>query len=143
MTSSFLPDINVWLALHHEVHRHHLNVVQWFRSLDTDSKLIFCRHTQIGMFRLLTTQAVMGDEVLTQKQCWAIYAHWIDGGRATLLADPASTDEGFEALASADLPSPKVWADAYLAAFAVSSDLTLVTFDKALAKKAPGAVVLG
>ena len=143
MTSSFLPDINVWLALHHQVHRHHLNVVQWFRSLDTDSKLIFCRHTQIGMFRLLTTQAVMGDEVLTQKQCWAIYAHWIDGGRATLLADPASTDEGFEALASADLPSPKVWADAYLAAFAVSSDLTLVTFDKALAQKASRAVVLG
>ena len=143
MTSSFLPDINVWLALHHEVHRHHLNVVQWFRSLDTDSRLIFCRHTQIGMFRLLTTQAVMGDEVLTQKQCWAIYAHWIDGGRATLLADPASTDEGFEALASADLPSPKVWADAYLAAFAVSSDLTLVTFDKALAQKASRAVVLG
>jgi|ERR1700723_434279 toxin-antitoxin system PIN domain toxin len=143
MTSSFLPDINVWLALHHQVHRHHLNVVQWFRSLDTDSRLIFCRHTQIGMFRLLTTQAVMGDEVLTQKQCWAIYAHWIDGGRATLLADPAGTDEGFEALASADLPSPKVWADAYLAAFAVSSDLTLVTFDKALAQKASRAVVLG
>ena len=143
MTSSFLPDINVWLALHHQVHRHHLKAVQWFRSLDTDSRLIFCRHTQIGMFRLLTTQAVMGDEVLTQKQCWAIFSHWIDGDRAALLADPAGVDERFEALTSADLPSPKVWADAYLAAFAESGDLTLVTFDKALSEKAPGAVLLG
>jgi uncharacterized protein len=143
MTSSFLPDINVWLALHHQVHRHHLKAVQWFRSLDTDSRLIFCRHTQIGMFRLLTTQAVMGDEVLTQKQCWAIFSHWIDGDRAALLADPGGVDERFEALTSADLSLPKVWADAYLAAFAESGDLTLVTFDKALSEKAPGAVLLG
>jgi hypothetical protein len=85
----------------------------------------------------------MGDEVLTQKQCWAIYAHRIDGGRATLLADPAGIDEAFEALKSADLPSPKVGVEAYLAAFAESSDLTPVAFDNALAKKLPGAVVLG
>jgi hypothetical protein len=33
--------------------------------------------------------------------------------------------------------------EAYLAAFAESSDLTPVAFDNALAKKLPGAVVLG
>jgi predicted nucleic acid-binding protein len=39
--------------------------------------------------------------------------------------------------------SPKAWADAYLAAFAEASCLTLVTFDRALAGKVKGAVLLG
>lgn len=105
--------------------------------------LIFCRHTQIGMFRLLTTDTVMRGAPLTQKQCWAIYARWIDCGRAMLLADPADVDAAFKRLTSADTPSSEVWADAYLAAFAETAGLTLVTFDKALAEKARGAVLLG
>jgi predicted nucleic acid-binding protein len=39
--------------------------------------------------------------------------------------------------------APKTWMDAYLAAFAEAGGLTLVTFDKALAGKAKGAVLLG
>ena len=37
----------------------------------------------------------------------------------------------------------KQWADGYLAAFAEAAHLTLVTFDKALAGRVEGAVVLG
>jgi predicted nucleic acid-binding protein len=40
------------------------------------------------------------------------------------------------------LVSPKIWADAYLAAFAVAGNLTLVTMDRALAAKVKGAVLL-
>ena len=83
MTSSFLPDINVWVALHFDGHRHHHEAVEWFRSLSDDDPLVFCRHTQIGLFRLLTTDAVMCGEPLTQMQCWAIYSRWIDSGRAS------------------------------------------------------------
>jgi hypothetical protein len=39
--------------------------------------------------------------------------------------------------------APKLWADAYLAAFAEAAGLTLVTFDRALAGKVKGAVLLG
>jgi toxin-antitoxin system PIN domain toxin len=142
MTSSFLPDINVWIALHFEGHRHHAAAVEWFRSLDESEPLVFCRHTQIGMFRLLTTDAVMREAVLKQRQCWALYARWIEGGRAALHADPAGLDAAFRKLTSANAPSPNVWADAYLAAFAEAAELTLVTFDKALAEKTHGAVLL-
>lgn len=142
MTSSFLPDINVWIALHFEGHRHHADAVAWFRGLDESAPLVFCRHTQIGMFRLLTTEAVMGGATLTQKQCWALYARWMEGGRAALYADPAGLDAAFRKLTAGDTPSPKVWADAYLAAFAETAGLTLVTLDKALAEKTRGAVLL-
>lgn len=142
MTSCFLPDINVWIALHHHGHRHHAEATAWFSSTDDRDLLVFCRHTQIGMFRLLTTDALMQGAPLTQKQCWAIYSRWIDGGRAYLHAEPAGVDAIFQRLTSADRPSPKEWADAYLAAFAAAAELTLVTFDKALAEKARGAVLL-
>jgi hypothetical protein len=142
MTSSFLPDINVWIALQYQAHRHHAAAVGWFRSLDEAVSLVFCRHTQIGMFRLLTTDAVMQSAPLTQKQCWTIYARWIDGGRAFLHAEPVGLDTAFQLLTSADAPSPKTWADAYLAAFADAAKLTLITFDRALAGKAKDSVLL-
>jgi predicted nucleic acid-binding protein len=44
---------------------------------------------------------------------------------------------------SEKLVSPKVRADAYLAAFAVTGNLTLVTMDRALAAKVKCAVLLG
>jgi toxin-antitoxin system PIN domain toxin len=142
MTSSFLPDINVWIALHYEAHHHHAEAVAWFRSLDDRVSLVFCRHTQIGMFRLLTTDTVMHGAPLTQEHCWGIYAQWMDGGRAFLHAEPSGLDTAFQHLASADAPSPKTWADAYLAAFAETAGLTLVTFDRALAEKVKGVVLL-
>lgn len=142
MTSSFFPDVNVWIALQHQRHQNHQSAVAWFRSLNNNENLVFCRHTQIGMFRLLTTEAVMGGETLNQRQCWKIYSHWITGGRAFLHSEPADIDEAFKSLTSAETPSPKVWADAYLAAFAATADLTLVTFDKSLAAKSPRSVLL-
>lgn len=115
----------------------------WFDTLAESDRLVFCRHTQIGMFRLLTTDAVMQGVPLTQRQCWAIYARWIDGGRAWLCPEPEGVDTAFRRLTMAETPSPKAWADAYLAAFAETAGLTLVTFDKALKEKARGAVLLG
>jgi uncharacterized protein len=142
MTSSFLPDINVWIALQYEAHRHYTKAVAWFRSLDESTSLVFCRLTQIGMFRLLTTDAVMQGAPLTQSQCWEIYAQWTDGGRAFLHAEPSGLDTAFQHLTLADAPSPKTWADAYLAAFAEKANLTLVTFDRALAQRMERSVLL-
>jgi uncharacterized protein len=71
--SSLFPDINVWLALTYEGHVHHTSAVNWFTTLSDDSGLIFCRFTQLGLLRLLTTGAIMGDEVMTQPEAWAAY----------------------------------------------------------------------
>jgi toxin-antitoxin system PIN domain toxin len=142
MTFSFLPDVNVWIALHYEGHDHHAKAAAWYRSLGGEVQMAFCRHTQIGMFRLMTTDAVMQGAPLTQNQCWDIYAQWIDSGRAFLQAEPAGLNSAFQRLTSADAPAPKTWAEGYLAAFAETAGLILVTFDRALAEKSKGAVRL-
>jgi len=142
MNSRLFPDVNVWVGLHHQVHEHHKKAAAWFDALDADHTLVFCRQTQMGFFRLLTTGAVMGDEVLTQRQCWTLYRQWIAGGKATLENEPAAVGPLFELRTMADASSPKEWMDAYLAAFAETVNLTLVTFDRALAAKVKGAVLL-
>ena len=46
-------------------------------------------------------------------------------------------------MTKAAIASPKTWMDAYLAAFAETAGLTLVTFDRALAGKTKGSILLG
>jgi toxin-antitoxin system PIN domain toxin len=142
MTSSIFPDVNVWLAIHHRIHSHHESAMHWFASLDESAIFVFCRQTQMGFFRLMTTEAVLGGDVITQRQCWAIYDRWIEGGKSILAGEPSSLNEALRLRTSVDSPSPKTWMDAYLAAFAETAHLTLVTFDRALAVKAKGAVLL-
>ena len=62
-TTSLFPDINVWVALTYEGHAHHSNAANWFATLSPDATFAFCRFTQLGLWRLLTAEAVMGDEV--------------------------------------------------------------------------------
>jgi uncharacterized protein len=143
MTSSVFPDINVWLALSYPAHKHHADSREWYSRLPVDTVFVLCRHTQLGWFRLMTTEAVMGATVRTQRQCWEIYRSWIDAGKARLAPDPVGLDKEFQTRASAGTASPKQWADAYLAAFAQCAGLVLVTFDRALAAQASASVMLG
>ena len=73
-TTSFLfPDINVWVALTHGAHVHHQVARDWFDSLGADVRLSFCRLTQLGLLRLLTAEAVMGEEAMNQPEAWWVY----------------------------------------------------------------------
>ena len=143
-TKSFLfPDVNVWVALTYEGHMHHGAAKKWFDSLPTQARIFFCRVTQLGLLRLLTTEAVMGsNEVMSQVGAWRAYDTWLKDDRVSFLAEPAGLDDTFRALSRVRRPAPKDWADSYLAAFALVSNLTIVTFDEALSNKARGAVLL-
>jgi toxin-antitoxin system PIN domain toxin len=133
----------VWIALTYDGHVHHRVATQWFESLGTSARLFFCRVTQLGLLRLLTTEAVMGEEeVLTQAQAWEAYDRWLQDDRVTFLGEPAGIEEAFRASSRSPRPSPKDWADSYLAAFSETANLTLVTFDRALKSKAKRALLL-
>ena len=82
------------------------------------------------------------DEVMSQAGAWEAYDRWLEDDRISLLAEPPELEEAFRALSRLQRPAPKDWADTYLAAFALVSDLTLVTFDEALHRKARQAVLL-
>lgn len=142
MTSLIFPDVNVWLAMSFTAHIHHVRAKIWFDSLQADEELIFCRITQLGLLRLLTNAIVMGNRVKTQREAWTIYDAFLAYGNARFTQEPRSTDQSFRRFATLDAPSPKSWTDDYLAAFAEAGDLQLVTFDKTLAAKARGAILL-
>src|ERR1700678_2469962 len=130
-SKSFLfPDLNVWIALTYTKHVHFDCAQRWFTALPDDAHLCFCRLTQIGFLRLLTTPAVMGNEVLSQARAWNLYDDWLQEGGATYMEEPPSIEQACRSFTQSRNVSPKDWADSYLAAFVSVSDLRLVTFDQ-------------
>jgi uncharacterized protein len=141
-TTSLFPDINVWVALTYEGHVHHTTAAAWFAEIPPDVTLAFCRFTQLGLLRLLTTPAVMGDEVMTQPQAWAAFDRWLQDPRVTFIDEPPEIETRFRSLTRRRQPATKDWADSFLAAFATAGYLTLVTFDRGMRVKARAAILL-
>jgi len=145
--SSFFPDLNVWLALSVAGHRHSPEVWKWLNSLPREAELIFSRYTQIGLLRLLTSQAVMGEQTLTLRRAWALYDQWLKDPRVSFLPEPRGLDTVLrETMAPfAGKPATKAVGDCYLLAYAKQSPAVLVTIDQALyalARKQGHAAVL-
>ena len=130
MKSSLFPDVNVWLALTHDRHVHHAIAADWLR--DRDEAMYFCRLTQLGLLRLLTNERVMGVDAMSQAAAWREYHRWLADERIEFHREPEGPEfeRLFQELSSKGRPAPKLWADAYLAAFARAAGLTLVTFDR-------------
>lgn len=141
-----MPDLNVWLALSWVNHRHSQAAWNWF-SRQEDSRLSFCRFTQLGLLRLLTTGAIMGKEVLTVGEAWKVYDRWLEDPRIGLRQESQDLNAAFRAATRpvSRLSSPKAIGDCYLMAVSQVMDATLVTFDVGLAsacKKANHQVTL-
>jgi len=143
-SSSFLfPDINVWLALSYEGHIHNPVADRWFEQLHVTARVCFCRFTQIGLLRLLTTAAVMGSyDVLSQTAAWNVYDRWIEDDRILFLDEPSSIEPSFRSLSEHSRPASKEWADSYLTAFAMTGGLRLVSFDRALRSRSQDLILL-
>lgn len=131
---NFLPDLNVWVALSVSGHAHHTIAWSWLNVVPGAAKLIFTRYTQIGLLRLLTLDRMMGAEVLTLRQAWAIYDRWLEDPRVEFYPEPRSLDDAFRRATAPFLgKSASKWiGDCYLLALAKETGSTLVTFDRAL-----------
>ena len=130
-----LCDSNVWLALTLSEHVHHAATRTWLDGVDTSASVLFCRATQRTFLRLLTNRAVLspyGNPPLTNREAWEVYGAFHADDRIVLRTDePARLGPRWEEFAVRDSASPKLWMDAYLAAFAVSGGHRLVTTDGA------------
>jgi hypothetical protein len=60
-----------------------------------DARLIFSRFTQLGLIRLLTNNAVMGDKTLTLGEAWTVYDRWLQDPRVEFYPEPRNMDAGF------------------------------------------------
>jgi toxin-antitoxin system PIN domain toxin len=141
MTSLSFPDVNVWLALMMEDHIHRRAAVRWWEST-TSSRIAFCRSTQVSVLRVLTTAAAMNGKPLTMAEAWAAHDRLFADDRVCFLPEPADLEDEFRKLACLTTASPKLWADAYLAAFARRAGASLVTFDHALHSRATDSLLL-
>jgi len=122
--------MNVWLALATPEHIHAAIAKRWWEQ--ENGTIAFCRLTQLGFLRLMTTAAAMDGKPLTIAEAWRVYDRFYDDDRVTLISEPPEVEERFREKAVGRTVSPKVWADSWLLAFAQAAEGLLVTFDKAL-----------
>ncbi len=127
-----LLDVNVWLALAFDSHRHHTSAAEWFSTAQNES-CCFCRITQMGFLRLATTPRVMIDAALNLTEAWQAYESLYNDPRVVFADEPDELEPLWRAYTQHDLFSPKVWSDAYLAAFAHAADFEVITFDRGFA----------
>ena len=81
----------------------------------------------------------MGSDVKTMSEAWTLWDKVCADDRIALLDEPEAIEPEFRRFSAQRSSSPKVWADAYLVAFAAVAGLKLVTFDRGL--RVPGAEV--
>lgn len=132
--ASFFPDLNVWTALSVAGHSHNAESWSWLNLLPVGARPIFCRYTHMGLLRLLTNPAVMGDRTLTLRQAWNVYDRWLGDRRVEFHPESNGLDRTFRKIAAplAGQQSSKWIGDCYLLAYSNESEATLVTFDDAL-----------
>jgi len=139
-TLNFL-DANVWLALLWGRHAHSERAISWFEQA-RDEQFYFCRFTQITVLRLLTTEKLMGKDARSMPEAWNLWDRiWADD-RVIFLPEPEDLEKEFRKRSRLSSRSPKVWADAYILAFASVANLKLVTFDQALKSHGDNVLVL-
>jgi len=130
-----LCDSNVWLALALSKHVHHSAALAWFDSVEEPASVCFCRATQQTFLRLLTNASVLspyGNPPLTNRQAWNVYDALLADDRIVLRAEePDGLETRWKRFALRDTASPKIWMDAYLAAFALAGRYQMVTTDAA------------
>jgi toxin-antitoxin system PIN domain toxin len=126
--SADLLDINVWLALGLPDHPHHERALKYWNHASTD-QIAFCRITALGMVRLLTNSTVMGGEPLSPGDAWTAYRRFAALPEVALIPEPPGLEDRLAAFIGADAVTPRLWTDAYLAAFALSAGLRMVSFD--------------
>ena len=128
------PDVNVWIALAVAEHAHHAAARKWFDGHE-GSMIAFCRVTGMGLLRLLTNPHVMGGDVLTSAQAWKVLDSFRQDSRIVFSSEPPELESHWRHLSGKGVSGPNHWTDAYLAAFAIASNYTLVTLDRALSRR--------
>jgi predicted nucleic acid-binding protein len=112
---------------------HSASAWTWFSRQD-EGRFLFCRFTQLGLLRLLTT-SVMGKDLCTIGEAWNVYDRWLEDARVGIRPEPLELDAAFRAATHplSRRSSPKALGDCYLLAVSRVTDSTLLTFDQGLA----------
>ena len=135
-----LFDTNVWLAAIFTTHPFHAQAQQALQNASASAPAVWCRATEQSFLRLATTPALLaayGAQGMNNRDA----LHALDALQAlpqvSILDEAPGTLAQWRQLATRDTASPKVWMDAYLAAFAMAGGLRMVTLDRDFQQFAP------
>ena len=138
--SACLIDTSVWVALAFSSHPHHAAARREFDTADSAHPAVFCRATQQAFLRILTTPAIQkiyGSGVITNDEAWETWELLITLPQVVWLDEPHGVETLWRKYARLSSASPKVWMDAYLAAFAIAGGLRMATLDRDFKKFEP------
>lgn len=128
-----LFDSNIWLALTFSAHPHHALASEIFSAATDENPACFCRATQQSFLRLATTPVLLrvyGAEGFTNEDAANLLQTLSLLPTVGLLDEPPEIPSLWLRLAALPTASPKVWMDAYLAAFAICHQAEFVTLDR-------------
>jgi uncharacterized protein len=143
--SAFLLDSNVWVALAFEKHPAHLTARDAFTNASPTRPACFCRATQQSFLRLASTPAIFrsyGISAMTNDDVLRSFELFTSLDTVAFRDEPSGLAALWPRLAARSTASPKVWIDAYLAAFAITGGLTMVTADHDFEGFKPGGLDL-
>jgi toxin-antitoxin system PIN domain toxin len=98
--------------------------------------MAMCRLTQLGLLRLATNPQAFGDEAVTLADAWRLYDAILADPRIFFADEPPNLLPLWRGFTDRQTFSPKVWNDAYLAAFASVATCELITFDRGFSQYA-------
>lgn len=127
-----LFDANVWVVLAFSTHPHHAIASREFKAADSSLPIAFCRATQQAFLRLVTSpnlQKTYRSGLITNDAAWQKWEQLMSLPQVVWKVEPHGTVLHWRKFACLHSASPKIWMDAYLAAFAISGGLRLVTLD--------------
>lgn len=130
--SGYLLDTNVWIALAFATHSHRSQAVEAYSKVEVSRPAVFCRSTQQSFLRLATTPAILrkyGAESFTNDDAIEVLNQFLSLPTVSYRDEPSGLVPIWHRLAGRPTASPKVWMDAYLAAFVITGGLKMVTFD--------------
>ena len=129
----FLVDTNVWVAAVFPSHPSHVLAQDTLKHASAAQPAVLCRATEQSFLRLVTTATVFntyGMASMTNSLALEMLDLLLGLPHVIERDEPLGMVSRWRKLAALPSPSPKVWMDAYLAAFALSAGLSLVTLDK-------------
>ena len=129
----YFVDTNMWIAFHFKGHPHHALAAEFMRHRSVDEPAHFSRPVELSWLRLVTTASICrGYNAASLSNPAAIKAllHWLAQPNIHCLdTEPEGTRALWFELAAIPSASPKVWMDAYLAAFTIRAGLPFATLD--------------
>jgi toxin-antitoxin system PIN domain toxin len=122
------------MALTFDAHPAHGAALGAIARASRNRQACFCRSTQQSFLRLASTPAILrayGAEAMTNADALRAFDDLMASPIVGYLEEPKGISDIWPQIASRSSASPKVWMDAYLAAFSIAGELTMVTTDKA------------